>query len=166
MRELNAYVGAVVRQQPDPPRSYDRRMLWHIVRDPSMIFALCIGVLSIVGVPWMMSYTAAWLSPLRLLWYLTGLIIGVIGLMTPFVKLWEWHISIRRGRMAVAEAVQVTPMGEDAVSGIWVVRLPAGTITERRMIIDAFWASDIREGSRFRVLLHPTRPRILVPIGP
>jgi hypothetical protein len=166
MPELNMYVAKIVHEQPEPPRNYDRKVLWEIVRDPTVLFLFGIGLLGIVGATWLLIYTEAWFSPIRLVWYAVGFIIGALCFLTPFYHCWSWDLGIRKGVIVWAEATNVTLLDENVVSGTWIVRLPLDIITEKKMTIDAHWASSIKDGSRFRVLLHPTRSKILIPIGP
>ena len=83
---------------------------------------------------------------------------------------------MRRGRVAYARVVQIrdivagTPISYDtiahgAVSGWWEVVLPERTITAA-FTLDQAWARSVWIGSRVRVLVHPTKPTILLPIGP
>nr|WP_139088604.1 hypothetical protein [Oscillochloris trichoides] len=164
LRKLNLYVMELVHNQPDPPRYYDRKMLLYILRDPYVIFSYCLGIFLVVGVPLAGLYVQIWNNPLRLIFYFIGFAFGLLGIIGPMVSLRRWSVGIRHGRIASAEAVKVESMGDYAVSGTWIVRLPECTITEKKMIIDAQWASSIHEGSHFRVLLHPKRNKILIPL--
>lgn len=165
MPELNAYVIEVVRTQPDPPRHYDRQMLWHLLRDPVIMILSMWGAFLMIGMPFAILVTQAWHTPVRLLWYVVIFALAVWMFIAPFHFMWQWHVGIRSGRIAWAEATKVEIQGEYMTAGIWVVQLPDRTITND-LSIRTFWASRLREGDRFRVLLHPTRPKILLPLGP
>ncbi|MCG8346826.1 MAG: hypothetical protein MI924_03465, partial [Chloroflexales bacterium] len=87
-----------------------------------------------------------------------------------------WSLALRRGRLATAEVVTLStaPPGSrvtfDAATngcakGYWVVYLPQRTSTADFMVGEP-WVATLRLGARVRVLLHPTRPKILVSLGP
>jgi hypothetical protein len=50
-------------------------------------------------------------------------------------------------------------------SGEWEVYLPEGSFTAR-FALDQPWVNRISEGSQVRVLVHPRRKQVLVPLGP
>lgn len=163
--EFEHYVSDVIRQQPHPPRQYDRRWLRHLIVDRGA------GALYLMGILGGFVAVANWL---RLGQSITSVEEGlfvwgvafialVVGL-GPFYGAWERHYAIMVGRLGWARVTQVRRT-TSGVRVVWEVQVDGQRFTEPSLL-GQHWAPDLVVGMTVRVLVHPRRLSVLMGVGP
>lgn len=166
-----------VRRHPRPPRPVPfgpllKRVLTR--RDSLILMGLgAAALLFVVG--WI-----GWTDPVGpASWVVAALflVLGVVMLAAPVVFFRRSSHALRHGlvREATVHELWFHPPGETDVTpaarhngfawGMRVVDHPRGHF-EDEFECDAAWAGDLEEGSTVRVLVHPTRKKTLLSLGP
>jgi hypothetical protein len=173
---LQAYGAEVIDAHPNPIRHLNWRILLRsTLLDKVTILAFLFGSAFLLGAIYWAVYPSND-NVARLI--VAGAVLSGAILFggAPFVLLWRWAYSLRYGRLAYAQITLIrgisagrplsyATLEHGAISGWWKVVLPEHTI-DAGFTLDQSWAQGLWVGARVRVLLHPTKPKILLPIGP
>lgn len=172
------YASHVVREQPDHPRTFDwwqlRHLLFYKMNIPLFVF----GIILIFSALLVLNDTSSPTRSLPIIIFLSGMILGGFILASPFIYIWRWYGALRWGRLAYASITDVTvgPPGPgnrsslEAIEhgearGTWVINLPEGQLTQR-FALDEPWVPWLSNGTTVRVLMHPHKPILWMPVGP
>lgn len=166
---------SIIQSQPSPPRIFNSGVLWQIARDPAWI------LLSLFGISGILAGIFNALQPSddpigQLIVVALALGFGIIFAVAPVLYIKKWHLALRKGRLVYARVIDVAVQGpgsrltfrsqkHGSARGSWEFYVGQQRIVET-FALDQPWAASLRVGSQVRVLIHPTRAKILVPIGP
>lgn len=175
IQELESFAHDLVSTQQRPPRQFPLSIITHALfaRDVLLVglFGLS-GVLAGVG---NILRPATDPTPKYIVAGLAFFFGGILFLI-PFLSARTWYVALRRGRLATARVIELKGQGRGATgtfrsfeggsaTGTWTVALPDTTFTDA-FSVDSAWAANLHIGSQVRVLVHPTRNRVLVELGP
>lgn len=166
-----------VRKHPQPPREVPAGALWKQVlarRDCLILMGLgTADLLFVIG--WIGRRDPA--GPATWVAAALFVVVGLAMFAAPVVFFRRLRQALRHGlvREAIVHELQFQPSGETDVTpaarrngfawGMRVVEHPRGHF-EDEFECDAPWASNLTHGSRVRVLVHPTRKKTLLDLGP
>jgi hypothetical protein len=169
---LECYAYRYVSTQPLPPRTNSTRFFRFYRASPKILMSLLfiLFLLSIIVYQYHDAPSEArWVKYLVVL----GLNIGVIQLLLVDVvrPLYFWWYGLRYGRYAVARIAlveQAYQYSTYAFRGSWEIVVDHTTHTVAFFISrlgSGEWITRLDVGSRVHVLLHPTKPEVLVAFG-
>lgn len=169
------YALSIVQSQPSPPRIFDSRMLWQLARDPGWI------LLSLFGVSGILAGVFNALRPSddpigQFILVILAFGFGAVFALAPLLYMRKWYLALHKGRLVYARVTDVAVQGpgshltfrsqqHGSARGHWELYIGQQRVIET-FALDQTWAPSLRVGSQVRVLVHPTRAKILVPIGP
>lgn len=164
LEQWEAYANSIVRDQPDPPRRYDWKMLRLIFQDRVVgwwwLFTL-FGGLVIIGFLLFPGLNPGY--------RMSRVILSVFGFsccfFIGFIMIWAKHVALRSGQRGTAYVIELAgdsgrnyrPNATYArlIKGQWEVRTATRSFTQEFVLYQP-WAVDVGRGSAIRVLVHPT----------
>lgn len=166
-----------VRQQPQPPRPVPAGTLLKrvLIRRDSLILMGLGAVDQLFVAGWIRGMDSV--GPATWVAAILFVAVGAVMLAAPVVFFRRLRHALRHGlvREATVHELQFQPAGEANATlaatrhgfawGMRVVEHPRGHF-EDEFECDASWASDLTPGCRVRVLVHPTRKKTLLDLGP
>lgn len=169
------YSRILVREQPSTPRRYTLAILRHIVFHPIAITGFFFGCAALWAS--ITLFVPPQINLVRFVFFgIIPIIFGIIMVCGPLIGAWNYHYALRHGHLAVARVTELDLQGAGAsfetfqgatygsARGQWVVRGPRETFTVP-FRIERPWATQLRVGSSVPVLVHPTKPRVLLELG-
>lgn len=168
------YAQETIRGQPIPPRRLHLPAFGALITDGELLLIALIGLVTTVGGFFLLWQAAPDATTYRII--ITGLtLLCAIGIAVPFLYVLRWYRALRAGRLATARitTVRIEPVGSmrtlrtmsyGGATGTWEFWLDQHRVQET-FALDTHWATQLRVGSQVQVLVHPTQPRILMPVG-
>ena len=155
-------------EQPRPPRRLDTDFVSAVLLDKAEIFVFLFGFGGVLcGV--LILLTSSFL-----LYGLAALATGALLMSTPFIAVWQWWRALRYGRLGYAEVIEVVrhnqnrssfaAMDHGTLLGTWQVDLGTERF-EAPFKLERPWNGKVIEGVEVVVLVHPTQPKVLFPLG-
>lgn len=174
--EFIQYAEQLVRRQPLPPRDFDWWYSRHLMTSIVTIGPLVLGCIIIFGVLATITSSTSSLNLFGIILFSFLLFGGLFFVAAPLFYIWRWFLALKWGRLEYAQIIELSmaPPGSrstiesiehGAAKGRWVVLLQGGQFTEN-FFVDEWWSQSLHVGSNVRVLVHPRKPKVLMPIGP
>ena len=158
----------VTTEQPRPPRRLDRGFVPTVLLDKTEIFVFLFGLTGLL------SGVLILLTSSFLLYGLAAMATGALLMSTPFIYVWQWWRALCYGRLGYAEVVEVMRGGQNRgsfaaidhgnLSGTWHVDLGTETL-DLPFKLERPWNGKVIKGVEVVVLVHPTQPKVLFPLG-
>ncbi|NOK63207.1 MAG: hypothetical protein GFH27_549323n67 [Chloroflexi bacterium AL-W] len=164
---------AITTEQPRPPRRLDKDFVSAVLLDKTEIFGFLFGLMVFLsGMGLFLFFDLS--DRLTLLCAVLALIAGALLMSTPFIAVWQWWRALRYGRLGYAEVIEVVRHGQNRSSftamdhgtllGTWQVDLGTETL-EMPFKLERPWNGKVIEGVEVIVLVHPSQPKVLFPLG-
>jgi ABC-type multidrug transport system fused ATPase/permease subunit len=176
-QEFVIYANQVIRNQSSLPRTVELRQFKHLLFDKVTIALFIFGIVNVFGVITTVVMNPSLVSNIVGFVFFAFLTLVVLFFITvPFFYIWRWFFALKWGKIEYAQVIelQLAPPGSrssleaienGAARGKWTVYTTNQQITEN-FYIDEQWAPSLYVGSNVRVLVHPQKLKILMPIGP
>jgi hypothetical protein len=173
--DVELYAEQVVQNQHEPPRILHLHVLLGVIFDRGSIWVMLFGLATILaGFGYL-------IMPVddpsgRGLGVIVAFISGGLIAISPWIYMWKWYLALRYGRLASATIIELHKEGpgsqatfraarNGAAKGRWSITTERGTFTES-FTLDQAWVADLWVGSQVRVLVHPRKQKVLMPVGP
>lgn len=173
---LEEYARSIVVAQPEPPRivSLKASVVASYSTGVAVVFAI-VALLAVPGITIGLLTAGPWWQRAILVLVSAGAFVLFSG--APLLRGLRYRIALVRGAVVAGEIVEADwvapgvrpPTLEASVHGmargIRRVHHPNGTFEESFMS-DAVWSSELRPGTRVRLLVDPAHQRVFFDLGP
>lgn len=163
--EFEKQLAHLIRQNPDPPRRSPMSWFWHLLADRAAIWLYlfaCMG--GLVAFAYWLLLAGDVRDFDRSFFFWAASLGSIVLLLLPLYGAWERYRAIQAGRLGWARVVRVQTTGASA-RGEWEVSVNQQRFTAHFSLFE-HWAPALYAGATVRVLVHPSRPHVMIAVGP